>query len=569
MFLARTDSKPAVDINPIKSKLMSNERDNLVASARQAITNRFWESPLFRRVRSDALYHYAAALEGKALNGMMKGDLESANLGYFAAHRVAVESSARILPAILSRCRDEEGPINFSVEAYKEAEALIDLASDWDAIDYSFALATKEQWTFSVDPVHCRITFAYGSDEADEADTGLRSRELEVILSGERGRPDRAELTLLADQLHAELQKTVHTCGLERCSYEHTDELYRILNLISGELVKAVPQEMDATAQVDDLCFADLRKFWGALLALSQAQFFAHSIAMHANRLFPGRSMVLHKPRTELVAIISRITGLTSALVDKLIGLHVYDHHLYAPMYNSPTVQPLLPLNATEVCLPSPLINGNSFERNFFKLLNRHPSLRPFASAIESLKEPIAIKALNELFPKSRYRTGSNIKIPGVTDIDFAVYEIATGFALLIQHKWLAPPETGNESASNDEKLAAGVSQAQKSQTYTKEHPEFLQRALDMEKTEKINRVESVVVCRGFEQTAFMGHGVVPVIMEVAFTDLAKGSADRPGLWTKLGIRPDREDAATKVVDVMRTIQVGSYEFVLPYLGHL
>lgn len=387
---------------------MSSETDNVVGLARQAITATFWGSPLLQRVRSDAMYHYVAALEAKALHGIMRSpDIEDANFGFFDAHRTAVESSAKILPAIFSYCRTENRTISFSVEAYKEAEALVDLARDWEGIDYSFDLATKGQWTFSVDPTHSRITFSYASGREDQADTELRSREFEAIFSGERGRPSHTRLLALSDSLNAELRRTVRTTGVEQCSYEYTDELYQILSQMADELVKAVPHEMDAAAQVDDFTFADLRKFWGALLALSQVHFAAHGVAMHATQLFPGRSMVFHKPRTELVHIISKVTGLTSAVADKLIGLHLYDHRLWPPhLYDGPILQPLLPLTDTDVCLPSPLINGNSFERNFFKLLNSHPDLRRFANGVESLKEPTAVKALNELLPKGKYRTG-------------------------------------------------------------------------------------------------------------------------------------------------------------------
>jgi len=183
------------------------------------------------------------------------------------------------------------------------------------------------------------------------------------------------------------------------------------------------------------------------------------------------------------------------------------------------------------------------------------------------LKEPIAIKALNELFPKDEYRTKSGVKISGVTDIDFAVYEIATGFALLIQHKWLIPPETGNESASNDEKLAVGVSQAQKTQKYVRDHPEFLHRVLGLEGAENFKQIESVVICRGFEHTGFMTKGDTPIIMEVAFRSLVNASGDFPELWSKLNARPDRQGSATKVVDILKTVKIGEYEFVLPCLG--
>src|SRR5258707_7826525 len=223
---------------------MSNETDKIVALARQGITAAFLGSPLFQRVRSDALYHYVLALEGKALHGiLLSPSVQDANFGLFDAHRTAVESSAKVLPALFSYCCNESRPIIFSEEAYKEAEALVDLAKEWEAIDYSFALAAKGQWTFSVDQTHSRITFSYSSSREDEADTELRSRELEAILSGERGRPSHAQLLALMERLGTELQETVQTTGIEQCSYKYTDGLYRILSGMAAGLIKAVAHD--------------------------------------------------------------------------------------------------------------------------------------------------------------------------------------------------------------------------------------------------------------------------------------------------------------------------------------
>lgn len=101
------------------------------------------------------------------------------------------------------------------------------------------------------------------------------------------------------------------------------------------------------------------------------------------------------------------------------------------------------------------------------------------------------------------------------------------------------------------------------------DHPEFLHQALSLAETENFKQIESVVVCRGFEHTGFMNKGNVPIIMEVAFSALVKASTDFRDLWSKLTARPDRQEAAKKMVDVLKTVRVGSYEFVLPCLGRL
>jgi hypothetical protein len=496
----------------------------------------------------------------------MHEDAENAKFAEFAAHRTAVESSSKILPAIFSECTERIGsPFVFSEETYLRAEALIRFAADWDAVDYAFDLAHKGQWDVEVDIARSRISFSYSSHTSDSADTDLRSRELETVTSGERTKLDHSRIMELFQQLYSDLIGNARISGFEQCSYSYTPRLMKTLQKFAREAIKAVPEEMDAAVRVDDFTFASLREFWGALIALSHAHFAAHLVAMKSFGVpFPRRSMVLYQPTEALTSTISAVAELHPTLVEKLVKLHLYDHRVV----RGPAIQPLIPLDTMRIALPSLLINGNNFERNFFKLLSKHPSLRPFASTVNSMKEPVALRTLIGLFPTGRYRTKSGIEIPGVTDIDLAVYEVHTGFTLLIQHKWLTPPETVSESSANDESLTTGVLQASKAESFVNAHPELLQQALHL-KVGEISDIASVVICRGFEHTGFLPRQGIPIIAEVAFKSLVAESQDLFTLSRKLRSRPDRQKTATKVVDVDHSVRLGGYEFVLPYLARI
>jgi hypothetical protein len=543
---------------------MNDSASETVKKARYALAEGIKQFEIFKRSRSFALYHYVAALEGRSVLAVLKWS----STAPFAEHRVAVETSARVLETAYACCvEDDVTRVRFSAHAYKEAQALIEYAWKLDTIQYSFDLSEKGQFEIDVDAANSRIEFRYADSKADAADTPLRARELEMSLSGERGRSDRDRLTQAAERIYESLRQSVVVFEHESCTYKYGEALFDAIREYSAFRIQTVPEEMDADIAVDGFSFGDLRNFWGALLALSDAHTIAHWVPVREmNMRLPGRTLVFHKSQQELEKLTSQISCLPAETVRRLISLYQYDPGL---PYRGPILQPLIPLNSSEICLPSLLLAGTNFERNFFKLLRRHPSLIEFADRVESQKEPIAIRSLTELFSGSLYRRRSGIKIPGITDIDFAVYELATGFMLLIQHKWLVPPETVNESSANDEHLAVGVRQAIDSREYANEHPGFLPSRLDLSKTEVITRVEAAVVCRGFEHSGFFDDKNIPVVMEVAFKKLLQESPDLPTFWQKLCARPDRDAAATKVIDLKRPISLAGYEFIVPTLGRI
>jgi hypothetical protein len=138
----------------------------------------------------------------------------------------------------------------------------------------------------------------------------------------------------------------------------------------------------------------------------------------------------------------------------------------------------------------------------------------------------------------------------------------------VIQHKWLIAPETVSESSSNDEQLSEGVRQAlEATDVFRKDHA-LLRRVLELKDDQPIDRVEAVVICRGAEQTGFLGRLVVSVVLERAFEELwGQSSLSLAKLWEKLSSRPDHAGAAGRYGDTAAPLTVGGLKFSFPALS--
>ena len=258
------------------------------------------------------------------------------------------------------------------------------------------------------------------------------------------------------------------------------------------------------------------------------------------------------------------MTNLPIPDVEKLIRWYTYDTKVAGPV---PILQPLLPISNETVCFPSSLMHGSNFERNFFKLLQPHPSLLPFRSAVEAVKEPIAIDQLKAMFPAPNHKTKGCVVIPGLTDADLVVYEFQSGFVLVIQPKWLVEPDTVDESETNNERLREGARQSVEARDYFREQRGFLSSKLGLIDSETSDQLEAVTVCRGAEPNEFLLGQPVPIISEVAFAGLRKSASTLADLWKALNLRPDKTYAAAKAAESHVRVELAGYEFVMPGLA--
>ena len=257
-----------------------------------------------------------------------------------------------------------------------------------------------------------------------------------------------------------------------------------------------------------------------------------------------------------------------SALRPELV-LQLLDWYKFDPAVSAatPILQPFLEILPDRICVPSSFLIGNAIERNFLKLLNRHPQMRQYVNTVNQAKEPLALDQIGQLFPEPGFQIAKQVVIPGLTDADIIVYERSSGFVLVLQHKSLNSPATAKESGSNDDELRKGVQQAVKSRDAFSADPQLLRKALRLTSSDRISEIGAAVVCRGSESTGFVPESQVPVVSERAFRLLVEKAKDLGQLWNALKERPDLAQAAQSVLDAKRKVNLAGYEFVFPVLA--
>jgi hypothetical protein len=516
--------------------------------------------PIFSVPRSSALLNYLAVLEVESLMSARS------HLSVFAAHRQAVESSAHAIPAILERCPKDDSPHAEAVEekVFNLAHDLFTFTHRYDQIEYSYRLAERGHWAISVAKKDPRITFSYASPEADQADTLARAREIQAKISQDQSSINVKGATETFVKLQAALAAKTRPALPESCEYVIDDDVLSVMRDLAGAISRSMDVGMDADVKIGEFTFGEFRAFWSALLSVIETHTMAHDLASVGGiAQYPVRTSVLRKRKAEMTALIASVAQISPQAADFILRCYVYE-----PKVNGrgPICQPFLPIADDNVCVSSLLVPFADFERNFFRLLHRSPVLMPFASSIDSQKEPIALRRLAALFPRTDYAIRDCIQVPG-TDIDLLAYEPRTGFTLVIQHKWLTAPETPEDSSSNDEKLRKGILQGVTARDYLRSNHKFLREALKLLPSAEISRIECATVCHGLEGTSFMEPSDVPVVAEEAFKGLFAQAKGLEKLWGMLLTRPDKTLAAEQAVDGRMTIELAEYEFVMPALG--
>jgi len=369
---------------------------------------------------------------------------------------------------------------------------LFDVSYKLDQIQYANDLANRGQFRIFVAQKEPRITFAYASKEADEADSRLRALEHQEIRKVET-EDDKNRRKEIEQSLLKELEPLIKAKIREDCTYEPGDRLIEIMRQHGRDKLERTNRlELPQDFRINKITVHDLRMFWAALMAISEVHTTAHLIGANwALDSLPINTLVLRKRTDEFVELIALVAELENGPVAQILGWYTYDYRVAGEI---PILQPFLPLEGNHLCLPSSFVNGNRFERNFVKLLNRHPDLLPIAGSLAMVLEPIALDSLSQLFPVPRYVVRRQVDIPSVTDADLLLFDSQTNFVLVLQHKWIIAPDTVNESAANDEKLADGVNQATSSRDYLRVIYRFLRLALGLAIDQEIAGVEAAVV---------------------------------------------------------------------------
>ena len=533
-------------------------------NARRQLTEQLRSLAIMSVPRSSALLHYLAVLEAESFKASVFSQCSPVAL--FGAHRQAVESTTNAIPAILELCPQDKSAPDHTIneETYFQAHELYMFTHKYDQIDYAYKLAERGHWGISVAQKNPRISFFYFSSEADEADTLARSREMLTKLSNNRPSLDSDDVKDLFEKLKTVLSDRTRLVEPETCEYVIDDAVLSIMRDLAKSLSAKMNVGMESSVKVGQFAFGDFRAFWSALLALIQTHILAHELACEGDfTKFAIRTCVIRKSRAAMASSLGSVAGVPPEAAEFILRGYTYDPKING---KGPICQPFIPIAGDDVCVSSSLVAFFDFERNFFKLLHRSPSLLPFSASIDNQKEPIAIRYISALFPPSEYAMKDCVPVPK-TDIDLLVYDRQTGFTLVIQHKWVTAPETPDESSSNDEFLRKGITQGITARDYLRSNHDYIREVLKLSAFAPITRVECVTVCRGLEGSSFVEPSDVPVVMERAFEALFKQSRGLTALWNLLQTRPDKVLAAEQAVDGRMIVQLGDYEFVIPALG--
>ena len=526
---------------------------------RRGIAQAFDALPFFARSLETALYNFCAVME---VNSFIAGASKKA---IYSANRETVEACILALTTVLDKCqRGSEQDLRINEAAYGEGRELFEFSTDYEQIKFCFELADRDQYLVNVEPDTWKLKFSYASPGEDTADTLLRSAELAEHL----GEPPSAEAAAAVmeaiNAVVAELQKTIKFVSTDGIEYEYSPALILAVKRWAILLEQAIPWEIPETICLGTLHFADVRKFWGALLAIVNTHELAHRIASQgAIQSWPIGSIVHMRPVAEWGNLISTISGLSPTVCAEVLSWHVFDPRVMAI---TPSVQPFIEVHPGTLIAPWTTVVLSSIERNLQKILNRNPKLRSMAANIKKHKEQIALASLSRLFPAPRFQVATGVVIPGITDADMIVCERQSGFVLVLQHKWIIDPDTLHESAANDDELNKGAVQAVQSRDWLRGNQDFLRRALGVAPSDPITQVEAVVVCRGGGPTAFLQQTSTPITTETAFEKLWQKASSLNELWSLLQTRPDHAEAASQFRDANRVITIGDYEIIVPVL---
>lgn len=527
--------------------------------ARQAITRKFRDFPIFKRSRAAALYNFFAALENFI-------PIDVANpQAIYALHRRAVEAAQRAIPAL---CDISDGgssdDLRLNPAVLQEATELLDYGFAYDQVMTSYELAERGQYEVQFDLASACVRFTYASQRANDADTLMRSGEVESKIATELSQSDLRNAQEIISAIRTELIGSILFVGPDDISFPFTPNLIALAKRWVDLILTTHQWQLPDDAALGSLTLADVRRFWSAVSVAVGLHEMAHRVASTDKEMLrPRGSMVNVKTPQQFAEVVSEIGSIGRGAALEILSWYTFD-----PAVSGATamLQPFVEAASGYLCVNGIITGALDHERNLMKLLTRHPKLRPFANSITSIKEPIALRDLAKLFAAPAFITEPTVEVAGVTDADLLIYERSSGFVLIIQHKWLTAPESVSESSSNDERLKEGINQAVKSRDAFRNDHSLLRNALHLTSHDVISQIEAAVVSREAEQTGFLETPAVPIVLESAFVNLWNQSKSLAELWSNLNTRPDQTKAATNFDDTFAKFKLAGYCFILPVL---
>lgn len=546
----------------VRKKIKKLNPAGFLQKAEEDIDCKWKELPIFQSDRSLALLKVISAAD--ELMRLARGVTDDPS-AFLHSMRRAQDGFRFAIPWIFERCPNNEQslPLRISEGERRQGVELLRYAEAFDTATVYFSQYHEGRFRAYIAKRSPRITFAYTSSEIEQREIEKKAYEIHEDLLKV---PRKEEILALQDLRRVAKNKVVSR-EKDRIELEIDLELILVLRRASKDVLKMYSFAVDEKTQFLGIEYREVKKYWGALHALVDAYEFAHHDWFRANALAGNSSsLTIRRSVDELNNVLAEISEVPLATVGMLTRLFTYD----AIIQNlDPITRPLIRANNVEVIVPYAYTTGSNLERNFLRLLAKHPVTARDYTLFSQGKERMALPSLIRLLRDSGIRSKPNAKVLEKghvrTDVDILAYDPRDGCVLVIQHKWLIEPDSINESRMCDRELARGIAQAQAGKVAFSDLSRLRQLLPQVPKS-GYEYIEGLVICKGLEPTGFLDEAEIPVVTERWFVEKLNSVIGLKQLHDRAVSRFDRNKLAQSFYSAKASTKIAGYELVYPVI---
>lgn len=541
----------------------SRNPKDFITQAEIAIDSGWRNLPIFKSDRPTALLKLITASDDRIRIFALAGS--PLPVLFSSAIRFGQDSINFGIPWIFSSCLQTNNNIPSTLTELDilEGIALAEYSEAYDSARIAFTNYHQGRYTVFVAAKDRRITFTHASPEVDSAERERKAYEMyELDLEAEVASASNTKTTLSLKRMVD--AKAVRGVG-DRVELTFDNELVEALRAAMDGISKMYETHIDDFQLFAGFEYGKIRRVHAAIVALSYAHFFLHLSPAVSGIVGGAVSSLSFRSSTSMLNDhVAQISGLAIHDAEAISKLLTFD----GSVPNMPSIcQPLIRANDTELLIPAAYALGSRFERNFLKLLARHPQTKKEYDAFSSQKENIALPRLVQMlhkakiFVKDRVHITTNGRLVG--DIDIVAYDPREKYMLAIQHKWLIEPDSVNESKTCDAELVRAIEQARLAKAHLMDRG-FAMRAIpEIPSTGEIS-VEALVISKGSESTGFVSTTDVPIVTEKWFIENIRSTQNLAAVHKLAISRPDRAEFASKWAPSKVSSKLAGYEIRIP-----
>lgn len=241
-------------------------------------------------------------------------------------------------------------------------------------------------------------------------------------------------------------------------SLEFTRQLMSSIQLAFGETFGA-RHVLPVNWQFSHFTIAQYRSIFVALQGMAYAWFAARQIAASNGALAIAYPSSIWTPkRTALIALLSRHTGLSKGVTERVIRYLTFgEENIRDPDI---ATQPLVDLANGQIAISPFVMTHVHAERNLCVLLNQVPEDRSIYSRLVDEKEAQTRSEVIDELQALGYEFTHGL-LDG-TDLDLAIIDRRNKVCLCVELKWFIEPAEVREVLARSKELRKGVEQALK-----------------------------------------------------------------------------------------------------------